>query len=332
MCNVSAFYFTEQCFKRFLPFLEIRKSTENYVMVDLRERKISDPQPPKEMSRATENVHSSMYGQNRKHNCIQKPQFNNAIKQEKNTKSLSLDHTNISKSQEGIHRTHSAKNITKNNRPRPQSLLVTKEDASKAYLRSKSVDDGSKKNVLNCIRTKFVGESISPASSVEKLSRLKEKLLNSGVEEPSHLDSDDESTPLVSDISTPSVSVGHNSAFSPTDKFSLDKKSDSTEYSPISPVSPSNNTVNVSSVCNVVQSTGGTQTVHESCVGLEVKELSNASSEVSLSYYLEAPSKFSNSSLASVGSCESALRTISNSSGISRQNALDPEENFKDLD
>lgn len=347
---------------------ESKKSLENYIMVDLKSvesnRKSSDVTPTqqtKEASRATENVHSSMYGQNRKHNSINKPvstKYNNNVKQENvpksTTKSFSLDHTNVTKSQETIHRTHSAKNITtihstnnnikqKTQRQRPSSLLVTKDDSSKSYLRSKSMDE-AKNSVKNCLLTKF-NEGMSPASSLEKLTKLKERLLNTATETDNirtNLDSDDESTPLVSDISTPSVSVGHNSAFSPqSDKFSSPEKNktDSTEYSPISPITHGNNTtVNVSSVCNVLQGNYGTQTVHESCVGTDLSArvgLSNASSEVSLSYYLEAASKFSNSSLASVGSLPSegsVARTFSNSSGISRQNALDTEENFKDLD
>lgn len=285
-------------------------------MVDLKNLEHKLDTQTKEANRTTENIHSSMYGQNRKHSSIQKP--NNTIKQERTIKSLSLDHTNVKNPEI---RGQTTKNISKNNR-RPQSLLVTKEDCTKTYLRSKSVEDCKKNTVLNCIRTKF-GDNVTPATSTEKINRLKEKLLTTN-EEP-NLDSDDESTPLVSDISTPSASIGHNIAFSPTDK-----NSDSTEYSPISPASP-HNTVNISSVCNVVQSFG--TTVHDS-IGVEVNKLSKSSSEVSLSYYLEAQN-FSNSSLASVGSLVSegsAVRTISNSSGISRQNALEQEENFKDLD
>lgn len=317
-------------------------------MIDIKKNdskpKPSDPHQTKEASRVTENVHSSMYGQNRKHNSINKPvsaKFNNTIYKQENgqkpAKSLSLDHTNVSRSNDGMHRTNSAKNLAKSNvqkpRSRPCSLLVTKEDT--AYVRSNS-EDGTKKNnsVLATIKTKFT-ENISPATSSEKLSRLKEKLINAGVgsEESNNrnkhnLDSDDESTPLVSDISTPSMSVGHNSAFSPSEKYSSpedDKhKTNSTEYSPI-PQSPQGNatTVSVSSVCNVLGNFG-TLTVHES----SLVDIPDPGSDVSLSYYLEAQNKFSNSSLASMGSVGSEVRSFSNSSGISRQNALDPEENL----
>lgn len=327
-------------------------------MVDIKNsessRRSSDPFQTKEANRTTENIHSSMYGQNRKHNSINKPvssaKFNNAINKQdssltgqRNMKSLSLDHTNVSRSQDNIR--HSSKNITSNKsnvqkpRSRPCSLLVTKEEAP--YFRSNS-EDGTKKNnsVLSTIRTRFT-DNLSPATSSEKLSRLKEKLINAGVgSEDSNnrnnvrnLDSDDESTPLVSDISTPSLSAGHNTAFSPQDKCSSpdeDKnKTDSTEYSPL-PQSPQVNatTVNVSSVCNVLGNFGS-QTVHESCVGLEMPE---GGSDISLSYYLEAQNKFSNSSLASIGSLGSDVRSFSNSSGISRQNALDPEDHLRELE
>lgn len=289
-------------------------------MVDLKNIETRlDPQ--KEVNRTTENIHSSMYGQNRKHNSINKPGSGRG-------KSLDLD---------PIHRTHSSKNLPSGNhilknaperqRSRPSSLLVTKEDVSKAYLRSRSVDEPGRKNgaVLSCIRSKFSGD-VTPASSVEKLARLKERLLSSGVcdgegDGSNRLDSDDESTPLVSDLSTPSASASHNSAFSPqSDKLSTpspDKnRTDSTEYSPVSPVRGGNSaTVSVSSVCNVVPGRGSPP--H----GL-------TGSEVSLSFYLEAANKFSNSSLASVASFasdRSGPRTVSGSSGISRQNAIDPD-------
>lgn len=242
-------------------------------MVDIKKsdskNKLSEPHPPKEVNRTTENIHSSMYGQNRKHNSINKPvsaKFNNTIinKSEKNVnKSLSLDHTNV-RNNDSIPRTNSAKNITKLNvqkgRSRPCSLLVTRDDGT--FIRSKSEDGKRNNSVLSSIKTRFT-ENISPATSSETLSRLKEKLIISGVgsEESNNrnkhnLDSDDESTPLVSDISTPSLSVGHNSAFSPSDKGSSPEdeknKTDSTEYSP-APQSPQeHSTVNVTTVCNVL--------------------------------------------------------------------------------
>lgn len=207
-----------------------------------------------QITKNSDNIHSSMYGQNSKHSSINRPGLHHS---DSNT----LPGKNSV--QENLQRTYSVKNITsqnvnkasKNHRQRPSSLLVDQSASSSSRnicVRSKSVDDNSNKSknsVLTCVKMKFVnsGDTLTPTSSLEKLSKLKEKLLNASTDSRelpnSNLDSDDESTPLVSDISTPSISLGHgspskhfhNGAFSPQSNSNSNKS----QLSPASPVESS---------------------------------------------------------------------------------------------
>lgn len=344
-----------------LIFLEPRKSTDNsYITIDLKslddsQSKINvTPNHTKEVSKNTDHIHSSMYGQNAKHNSVNRPGSLSADSQMPPTGKPSPSNENTPRQE-----TPPTK-IPHITRQRPSSLLVNKEEPSpsssnsKICVRSKSVEDNTnnkKKNSINHVKVvKLVGsgESLIATSSLEKLTKLKEKLMqvsNDNRELPTNiLDSDDESTPLVSDISTPSISLDHesptkttfrNNAFSPqscsnskspensvisspSQQFSSPEAehkndnnfTDSTDFSPISPIAQDLVKVHGVAGGNTVPINSSSLdylTPPQSFAANDITTSSTTSSNLSLSNYLEPArgARFDSSRIGSLTSVAS---------------------------
>ena len=224
---------------------------------------------------------------------------------------------------------HEYKHTASQTKPRPNSLNLIRSDGKPVRPsmrnRSKSIDNPQK-------------EEKREKKSFEKLHRLKEKLLYSSPE--LNETSDNESTPLVSEVSTPSKS-GQSSdmkssssksfPLSPNSQKSLSPEKPLTKYTRseqnltdttvISPTSAFSD----SHIFVDTQYTGGETSYIVSPENYrERRRTMSDDTSTSISMYLGSIDH-SNNSNYSIHSC-------SQSSGhLSRQNALDSEENLTDM-
>ena len=239
---------------------------------------------------------------------------------------------------------YSNSNLNSNgSRSRPSSLLMLDDSADltppasprMVTFRSHSIDEEEENiNRPPTLQVSSLKMKQSPATSLEKLNRLKDKLLRSVVSKPidhcdietglADLGSDDESTPLVSESGTPAQIFNSNCSKTP-----------SSEISPLSPLSvaspnqrPSNDPYLNSDLIDMTDKNKMTKDCIEGCGS------DSCGSSISLSQTLEKTNNFYHlvpvgGSMGSLGKHEQPWEPErkSSTSHLPRQNAMDDEYN-----
>ncbi|XP_049824208.1 kinase D-interacting substrate of 220 kDa B isoform X3 [Aethina tumida] len=199
-------------------------------------------------------------------------------------------------------------------KPRPSSLyLIKHEQRHKPSIRnrSKSIDNSQQKKEKK-------------ESSFERLHRLKEKLLHSSPELNENA-SDNESTPLVSEVSTPSKS-GQSTEVKTSESNSL--VASPVSHKSLSPDQPTK--IQTRSEMNLTETTDMSPSIYDDP---NDRSITNPSFSPEFHMRPRTMSDCTNSSVSGLDHFQSnySVHSHSSSSPLSRQNAMESEENLTDV-